>query len=65
MARAIGVALAGPRAYDGKMQQFPWVGDAGERTLGPSDIDAALSQLWRAWGIMLGLTFLLALFGTT
>ncbi|MEH6829881.1 MAG: adenosylcobinamide-phosphate synthase CbiB [Sulfitobacter sp.] len=65
MARAIGVALAGPRAYNGKMQQFPWVGEDGERTLGPRDIDAALSQLWRAWGIMLGLTFLLALFGTT
>lgn len=65
MARAIGVALAGPRAYNGEMQQFPWVGEDGKRTLGPRDIDAALSQLWRAWGIMLGLTFLLALFGTT
>ncbi|MGJ8595285.1 adenosylcobinamide-phosphate synthase CbiB [Sulfitobacter sp.] len=65
MARAIGVALAGPRAYNGEMQQFPWVGEDGKRTLGPRDIDAALSQLWRAWGIMLGLTFLLALLGTT
>lgn len=65
MARAIGVALAGPRAYNGKMQEFPWVGESGKRNPDPSDIDAALGQLWRAWGIMLGLTVLLALFGYT
>lgn len=64
MARAIGVALAGPRAYDREMQEFPWVGEGGTRTLTPRDIDAAVRQLWQAWGIMLGLTILLALFGT-
>ena len=65
MARAIGVALAGPRAYNGEMQEFPWVGESGKRDPDPSDIDAALGQLWQAWGIMLGLTVLLALFGYT
>jgi adenosylcobinamide-phosphate synthase len=63
MARAIGVALAGPRAYDGQMQEFPWVGGAGTRHAGPADIDAALGRLWQAWGIFLGLTVMLALFG--
>ncbi len=63
MARAIGVALAGPRAYDGRMQDFPWVGGAGKRHAGPTDIDAALGKLWQAWGIFLGLTVVLALFG--
>ena len=63
MARAITVALAGPRAYDGKMQDFPWVGSEGKRIIGPQDIDAALRKLWQAWGIMLGLTFLVALTG--
>ncbi len=62
MARAIGVALAGPRAYDGKMQQFPWVGGAGKRSIGPKEIDASLRKLWQAWGMMLGLTIMLALF---
>jgi adenosylcobinamide-phosphate synthase len=62
MARAINVALAGPRAYDGRMQEFPWVGGAGNRTAGPDDIDAALRQLWLAWGVFLGGTVLLALF---
>lgn len=63
MARAINVALAGPRAYDGKMQDFAWVGGEGARTIGPSAIDAAIVLLWQAWGIMLGLVCLLALFG--
>jgi adenosylcobinamide-phosphate synthase len=63
MARAIGVALAGPRAYDGQMQEFPWVGGAGRRHAGPAETDAALGKLWQAWGIFLGLTVVLALFG--
>ncbi|MEP3442163.1 MAG: adenosylcobinamide-phosphate synthase CbiB [Sulfitobacter sp.] len=63
MARAISVALAGPRAYDGVMQQFPWVGGDGKRQIGPPEIDAALRKLWLAWGMMLGLTAVLALVG--
>ncbi|WP_299413051.1 adenosylcobinamide-phosphate synthase CbiB [uncultured Sulfitobacter sp.] len=63
MARAINVALAGPRAYDGEMQQFAWVGGAGARQIGPAQIDAALSRLWQAWGLMLGLTALLVFVG--
>ncbi|MDG1352773.1 MAG: adenosylcobinamide-phosphate synthase CbiB [Sulfitobacter sp.] len=62
MSRAIGVALAGPRAYDGKMQDFPWVGSEGARVIGPREIDAAIAKLWTAWGVMLALVFLLALF---
>lgn len=61
MARSINVALAGPRAYDGEMQQFAWVNGAGERTIGPSAIDAAITRLWQAWGVMLGLCLLLIL----
>ncbi|MDG1068335.1 MAG: adenosylcobinamide-phosphate synthase CbiB [Sulfitobacter sp.] len=62
MSRAIGVALAGPRAYDGKMQDFPWIGSEGARVIGPREIDAAIAKLWTAWGVMLALVFLLALF---
>lgn len=63
MARAIGVALAGPRAYDGAMQTFPWVGGAGARDIGPRDIDASLRQLWLAWAVMAGLAAMLTLAG--
>jgi adenosylcobinamide-phosphate synthase len=61
MARAIGVALAGPRAYDGAMQDFAWVNAAGDREIGPLAIDAAISRLWSAWGVMLVLVVLFGL----
>tara|TARA_R110002049_G_scaffold117332_3_gene270702 strand:- start:97183 stop:98091 length:909 start_codon:yes stop_codon:yes gene_type:complete len=60
MARAIGVALAGPRAYDGVMQPFAWVHGAGTRAIGPAAIDAAVTRLWQAWAVMLGVTLILA-----
>ena len=61
MARSIDVALAGPRAYGGVMQQFAWVNGAGARLIGPVQIDAAITRLWQAWGVMLGLCVLLGL----
>ena len=61
MARAIGVALAGPRAYDGAMQDFAWVNAAGDREIGPLAIDAAVSRLWSAWAVMLVLVVLFGL----
>lgn len=50
MARALGIALSGPRAYDGKMQNFPWVNATGRKDLTPVDIDASVTMLWRTWG---------------
>lgn len=61
MARAIHVALAGPRAYDGVMQEFAWVNGAGMREIGPKAIDAAVGVLWQAWALMLGLSLILGL----
>ncbi|MGB3244080.1 MAG: adenosylcobinamide-phosphate synthase CbiB [Sulfitobacter sp.] len=61
MARSIGVALAGPRAYDGVMQQFSWVNAAGAHDIGPREIDAAITRLWQAWGVMLGASLILGL----
>ncbi|MGB1732569.1 MAG: adenosylcobinamide-phosphate synthase CbiB [Paracoccaceae bacterium] len=51
MARAINVALAGPRSYDGKLQQLPWVNETGRQTITADDIDAAVQILWRAWNL--------------
>ncbi|MGC1495814.1 MAG: adenosylcobinamide-phosphate synthase CbiB [Sulfitobacter sp.] len=61
MSRAINVALAGPRSYDGKMQQFAWVNGTGARTIGPVAIDAAITRLWHAWAVMLGICLTLGL----
>ena len=59
MARALGVALAGPRAYDGKPRDFPWVNAPGRRPLMARDIDAAIRVLWRTWAVTLGLAALI------
>ena len=61
MARAIGVALAGPRAYNGELQQFAWVNGSGARSIGPGAIDAAVARLWQAWALTLGIALLLGL----
>ena len=51
MSRALGVALSGPRAYDGQMRDFPWVNPDGRRALTPADIDDTITILWKAWGL--------------
>ncbi|GAA6209054.1 adenosylcobinamide-phosphate synthase CbiB [Cognatishimia sp. WU-CL00825] len=61
MARALNVALAGPRAYDGEMRDFPYVHDFGQIDIGPNAIDRACTALWRVWGLSLALVFALAL----
>lgn len=62
MAPVLDVALSGPRSYHGEMRDFPWVWAEGRRDAGPDDIDAACAALWRAWGGMLALTLLIAIF---
>ena len=61
MARALGIALAGPRAYDGRLQDFPWVNGADRKALTADDIEASLAILWKAWGMMFTLCVLLAI----
>ncbi len=61
MARALGVALAGPRAYDGVMQSFAWVNGTGLKTIGAAEIDACVMRLWQAWAVALGMAVAIAL----
>lgn len=60
MAVILNTSLSGPRSYNGKMQDFPWVWGEGNRSPGPDQIDAACAALWRAWGLMLLVTAVLA-----
>lgn len=62
MARALNTALAGPRAYEGEMQNFPFVYPDGRTKIGANDIDAACIALWRTWGLTLALVALISLF---
>jgi adenosylcobinamide-phosphate synthase len=50
MAGALGLRLAGPRAYDGTMLDDPWIGD-GRETACARDIRTALRQYWVACAI--------------
>lgn len=62
MARVLGIALSGPRAYDGQMRAFPWVNDGARRTLSAADIDGSVTMLWKAWAVFVCLCASLAFF---
>ncbi|SFT33313.1 adenosylcobinamide-phosphate synthase CbiB [Sedimentitalea nanhaiensis] len=53
MARALNLALAGPRSYDGQMQDLAWVNGTARRQIGAPEIDAAVAMLWRIWRLTL------------
>jgi adenosylcobinamide-phosphate synthase len=58
MARALDVALAGPRSYEGEMQDFAYVNVEGTQDASPDHVDAACTALWRVWGVMLALALI-------
>ena len=59
MAGVLGIAISGPRSYNGTMTDLPWVNGTGRKPLGPTDIDASVRALWRSW--MLGVAIVAAL----
>lgn len=61
MARGLDVALAGPRSYGGRMQDFPFVHPDGQHQIGPRQIEAACAALWCTWALLLGIVLLLEL----
>ncbi|RMH42828.1 MAG: cobalamin biosynthesis protein CobD, partial [Alphaproteobacteria bacterium] len=63
MAGALGVALAGPRSYQGTLTDDPFVNPKGRRDAGAEDVDRAVSLLWRAWLVLLGAIALAAALG--
>ena len=59
MAGALGLALAGPRVYDGVLVEDAVMGD-GRRAATAADIRAALTLYRRADATLIGLVALLA-----
>ncbi len=55
MARALNVALAGPRSYDGQVRDLAWVNGEAPREIGATEVFRACDMLWRVWGLALGL----------
>ena len=54
MAGALGLALGGPRAYEGAEVEGAWMGD-GRREVGVADIRAALDLYARADGLLIAI----------
>lgn len=63
MARALGLALSGPRSYDGAMRDFAFVNANGRKSIGASAIEDAVRALWVTWGVFTALVFALTLSG--
>ena len=61
LASVLGVALAGPRVYDGQVADAPYMNAEGRRETTAGDIEAGLKLTWKAWGWVLSLTIVLAL----
>ncbi len=61
LARALDIALAGPRSYHGQKIEFAYVNPTGRKTLTHNDIDAAVTVLWKTWGMTLAACFVIAL----
>lgn len=61
MARALGLSLAGPRSYDGEMRHFPWVNEAGAKSITGPAILRCCEVLWQTWALGLALTVAIAL----
>jgi adenosylcobinamide-phosphate synthase len=62
MAQVLGIALSGPRTYDGVRRDYPFVNDDGRHLIGTADIDNACAVLWRTWAMGLFATLVLTLF---
>lgn len=63
MARALGVAVSGPRSYEGALADFPFVNESGRKSLSANDIEAACRALWVTWSVFAALVFALWLVG--
>lgn len=62
MARALDVAVAGPRSYDGVMQDFPYVNLQGRKVLVADDVNTCCRALWLTWAAGLAVVVVLAVF---
>ncbi len=54
MAGVLGIAISGPRSYNGTMTNLPWVNGSGRKPLDPMDIEASVRVLWQSWFVGVG-----------
>ena len=63
LAATLGIAVAGPRVYDGVTTDDPYLNAEGRRDLQEIDIRDAMTTLWVAWAVLL-MFVLIAWFAT-
>ncbi|MGI9369141.1 MAG: adenosylcobinamide-phosphate synthase CbiB [Ruegeria sp.] len=52
-ARALDIALAGPRSYHGEIRDLAWVNGDARTEIGAYEVFRACDMLWRIWGLAL------------
>lgn len=60
MAAVLGIALSGPRSYDGQLRDYPFVNPDGRRNLSAADVDRATRALWRSWALFVVIVTMIA-----
>ncbi|MCY4307570.1 MAG: adenosylcobinamide-phosphate synthase CbiB [Rhodobacteraceae bacterium] len=48
-ASALGIALSGPRSYDGELRDYPFINQTGRMELMPEDIKDCIKVAWKGW----------------
>lgn len=61
MAGALGIALSGPRKYDGIVKDYPWLNAQGRKMLRSEDVRNCVVVLWKSWCVLLAVVVLLYL----
>ena len=64
MAAALGIAIAGPRSYDGESVDDGWMNETGRKVLTFDDIHQALALYWRACALIGGLVAMIWIIAT-
>ena len=60
MAKALQIALSGPRSYNGRLQEFAWVNEGASKHANAHDIERAVRALWSAWALWLLIVLILS-----
>lgn len=55
MARALDVTLAGPRAYQGRMTDRPFVNEGAAHDIGAREVAQSVTVLWQVWAVLLAI----------
>lgn len=58
VARALNVALAGPRSYHGEVRYLAWVNEDARKDIGPREVERAVMLIWQVWALALGLVMI-------